>query len=100
MSTYTPLTTVASGLYYGFSAAEIAVEKERYKEAVKAFAEFRQIGGGGEVTLISQNGRQTQYTQAAAQSMLAAWRQELVNAEAQLAGEPARHADRAVSRFA
>lgn len=99
MSTLTPQTEVKEGRYMGFSQEELTEEKTLYKNAVKALSKARVAGSGGMVTMISQNGKQVQYSAAEAEASLAKWRYELENAQAQLDGEYAPHTDRSVARF-
>lgn len=99
MSTLTPQTTVQSGRYTKFDATEIAAEWVKYKAAVQALGDARLAGAGGMITLISQNGKQVQMNPASAEAELANWRRELLNADAQLAGEYEPHTDRSAVRF-
>lgn len=95
-----PQPYVASGLYYAFTAAQIAAERLRYVEAVQTLTAARAANGGSRVVMLSQNGRQVQYDTAAdAADALARWRVDLQNAEAQLSGELPVYSDRAVARF-
>lgn len=99
MSTLTPQDTVQSGRYVKFDADEIAAEWVKYKAAVQALGSARMAGSGGMITMISQNGKQVQLDPASAERELEKWRHELLNAEAQLAGEYEPHTDRAAARF-
>lgn len=99
MSTLTPQTTVQSGRYKKFDQTEIDAEWDNYKAAVKALSAARVAGSGGMITMISQNGKQVQYSPAEAEAELAKWRHDLENAEAQLTGEYEPHTDRSAARF-
>lgn len=99
MSTLTPQTTVQSGRYIKFTTEEIAAEWVKYKTAVQALGDARVAGAGGTITMISQNGKQVQFSPAEAEQELLKWRQELTNAENQLLGEYEPHLDRTAARF-
>ena len=98
-TTTTPDPTVQEGLYWGFSQAQIDVEKRRYVAAVQKNGKMRQSAGGGLPTFIAVNGRQVTYSFPEGISSFEQWRHELQNAEDQLAGNCQRYTDRAAARF-
>ena len=93
-------TTVQDGLYYGFTAAEIKDELSAYKRAVKEHSGMRADAGGGRFQFVGMNGRQITFDYSEAQSYLEEWRQEIQNAEAQLAGTTQPFTTTRVARFA
>ncbi len=95
----TPPATVQSGTYYAFDAAGIADEKTAYVAAVRQHTQMRSSASGGTLQFVGINGKQLTYNMSDAQVYFATWRQELKNAEAQLAGDCMPHTDRAVARF-
>jgi len=76
--------TVSYGLYFGFTAAEIATEVANYKAAVKASGSQMAASGGGRIVSGSVGGHNVTFSFPAGVSSLEQWGIELQNAQAQL----------------
>ena len=86
---------INSGLYISFTAAELVIEWDNYKAAVKA----RTAGGGKEIVSASVGGKSFSYQYPAGVSSLDEWRDALTDAQRQLTGETRHPMNKTAMRF-
>ena len=79
--------TVATGVYFGFTSTEIALEIEKYKQARKTASDHMAASGGGRIGAGSIGGQQVSFVFPEGVSSLEEWSIELQNAQAQLNDE-------------
>lgn len=90
------VTTVPRGMFMGFTATQLDAEFAKYVAAVQQRTAMAQAAGGGVIAAGRINGQDVQFAYPAGITSLEEWRQELVNARAQLAGETLTAPDRAI----
>jgi hypothetical protein len=76
--------TVQTGLYWGFTQAEITAEIARYKNAVKTASAHMEASGGGRVTSGSIGAQNVTFSYPFGINSLEQWGIELQNAQAAL----------------
>ena len=79
--------TVATGVYFGFTLTEIAIEIEKYKQARKTASDHMAASGGGRIGSGNIGGQNVSYVYPEGVGSLEEWAIELQNAQAQLNDE-------------
>lgn len=92
-------TTVNSGLYRYFSAAQLDLEKAKYIAAVQQSTAAKAASGGGVVTGGTLNGQTVNFAFPIGVGSLEDWGALLADAYAQLADQDSTVTDRTVASF-
>jgi hypothetical protein len=77
-------SSVSNGVYFGFSADEVAEERRKYVAAVKQMTSMAQAAGGGRVAGGTFNGQTVTFSYPPGVNTLEAWRLEIERAENEL----------------
>jgi hypothetical protein len=90
---------VTSGLFYGFTRAQVEAERVKYVAAVQAHTAHKAAAGGGVVSSGTFGGKTVVFAFPAGVTSFEEWRQSIDDALSQLDGNGSTMTDRAVPRW-